>query len=347
MVCTFKKHILHFRQPAGTSRGWMQDKETYLLTGEERGQKAFGECNLFKGLSVDDRNGYENKLREVCARLPQERENILPSLKDWPSIAFGVETLLLDIRHGCNQVIFPDAFTNDTFTIPTNGLIWMGNKEEMIRRVDEKLEHGYDCIKLKIGGINFEEEIAILKYIRNRAGKENVSLRLDANGAFSPTDALKKIETLAAFDIQYIEQPIKAGQWQAMAEIVRRSPIPIALDEELIGVHAIEQKKQLIEAIAPNVLILKPALLGGFAACDEWKELVKMIPGAYCVVTSALESNIGLNAIAQYTAKSNPVMAQGLGTGQLYTNNIPAPYDLDAAGLHFNPQKKWNFSLLS
>ena len=347
MHCTFKKYNLHFKQPAGTSRGWLRDKETYFLIADVNGQKAYGECNLFKGLSADDRVGYEDKLKQVCQRLPIERENMLSSLQDWPSIAFGVETLLLDMKYGFGQVIFPEAFANGAFTIPTNGLIWMGDQKQMMRSIDEKLEQGYDCIKLKIGGINFEDEIAILKYLRSKAGKAKVSLRLDANGAFSQEEALKKIETLSAFDIQYLEQPIKAGQWQAMARIVKQSPIPIALDEELIGMDTLEKKKQLVDTIAPQVLILKPALLGGFAACDEWVKLLRETSDSYCIVTSALESNIGLNAIAQYTAKSNPELAQGLGTGQLYTNNITAPYDLDASGLHYNSQKKWNFSLLS
>lgn len=347
MHCTFSKYTLHFKQPAGTSRGWMRDKETYLLIAEVNGRKAYGECNLFKGLSSDDREGYEEKLEDICQRIPDEKENVLSSLRDWPSIAFGVETLLLDLKNGCNQIIFPDAFVDDTFTIPTNGLIWMGDKEQMMQRVDQKLGLGYSCIKLKIGGIHFDDEIAILKYIRSRTGKDKVNLRLDANGAFSTEDALKKIETLAAFDIQYIEQPIKAGHWDAMAEIVRHSSIPVALDEELIGIHSLNEKKKLIETIAPEVLILKPALLGGFAACDQWRELSQLIPESYCIVTSALESNIGLNAIAQYTALSNPVLAQGLGTGQLYTNNIPSPYDLDVDGLHFNSSKNWDFTPLT
>lgn len=347
MHCTFKKYTLNFKQPAGTSRGWLRDKKTYFLIAEVNGRKAYGECNLFKGLSADDRDDYEEKLANVCERIPRVKENFLSSLNDWPSIAFGVETLLLDIKNGCNQIIFPEVFIKNTFSIPTNGLIWMGNKEEMMMRVDEKLEKGYTCIKLKIGGINFGDEVSILQYIRSKASKEKVSLRLDANGAFSSEDALNKIEILSQFGIQYIEQPIKAGHWKAMADIVKKSAIPIALDEELIGVNSFNEKKKLLETIVPQVLILKPALLGGFAACDEWKILLKEVPGSYCIVTSALESNIGLNAIAQYTTKSKPELAQGLGTGQLYTNNIPAPYDLDADGLHFNSSKKWNFSPLS
>ncbi len=347
MHCTFKKYTLYFKQPAGTSRGWLRDKDTYILIADVNGRKAYGECNLFKGLSADDRDGYEDKLKEVCERLPLEGEKILSSLQDWPSIAFGVEMLLLDVKNGCKQIIFPEVFSDNTFTVPTNGLIWMGDRAQMMKRVDEKLGKGYKCIKLKIGGINFEEEVGILAYIRSKADGKKVNLRLDANGAFAPGKALKKIEALAAFGIQHIEQPIKAGQWNAMAELVRYSPIPIALDEELIGVHSLEEKRRLMATIAPKVLILKPALLGGFAACDKWRMLLKDVPDSYCIVTSALESNIGLNAIAQYTAKSNPKEAQGLGTGQLYTNNIPAPYDLDATGLHFNPSKNWDFTLLT
>lgn len=345
MDCSFKKYTLHFKKPGGTSRGILYDKETYIISLEENGLTAFGECNLFKGLSADDRENYEEKLAEVCQRLQKERENILPELISWPSLYFGVETLLHDLNNGCRQIIFPKAFSQNTFTIPTNGLIWMGSRESMLKQIDAKLESGYRCIKLKIGAIDFRQELELVQYIRNRVDAHQVELRLDANGAFSPEKALKKLRVLADYDIRYIEQPIKAGQWKAMASLIKESPIPIALDEELIGIYSLDQKKQLMEKLKPEVLILKPALLGGFAACDEWKNLLATFGNGINVVTSALESNIGLNAIAQYVAADPSELAQGLGTGQLYNNNIPAPYDLDANGLHYNPSKKWDFSL--
>lgn len=345
MVCNFKKYRLHFKKPSGTSRGILLYKDTYILKLSNGIKTAFGECNLFKNLAVDDREDYEEKLREVCLRLPVEKENLLNDLIEWPSIKFGVETLLMDWENGGRQIIFPQSVMDKGFTIPINCLIWMGSKEEMKAQITNKLQSGYTCIKLKIGAIDFAAELELLRYIRKQYAAREVEIRVDANGAFEFEEAKEKLKRISEFEVNYIEQPIKAGQWQEMAELVENSQVKIALDEELIGVFDFESKLKLIETISPRVLILKPALHGGFNSCDEWKKLIESQSGNW-VVTSALECNIGLNSIAQYAAQNITQIPQGLGTGQLFTNNIPSPYTIDAGGLHYHADITWDFSLL-
>lgn len=345
MECSFKKYTLQFKEPGGTSRGTLLQKDTYfiqILAGEKR---ALGECNLFKNLSSDDRPGYEEKLAAVCNRLLKEQEGLLEELTDWPSIRMGAETALRDLQNGCRRVIFKEAGCENGFTIPINGLIWMGTQEKMKERILSKIEQGYTNIKLKIGGIDFEKELTLLSFLREAASGKSMSIRLDANGAFTPGNALEKLKRLSAFDIEYIEQPIRPGQWQEMAMLISKSPVKIALDEELIGIHTPEQKKNLIDTLQPPLLILKPALTGGFTSCDEWMELALNRGGDF-VITSALESNIGLNSIAQYAATKRLRRPQGLGTGQLFTNNFPSPYLTDAQGLHYNPAQNWDLSQL-
>lgn len=345
MQCVFKKYNLHFKEPGGTSRGVLYDKLTYFLILKDNGRFAIGECNLFKGLSSDDREGYEEKLLEVCNRLPSEKEKILADLIEWPSIAFGVETLLRDWKNGCRRIIFPEAFSGNTFSVPVNGLIWMGTEDEMLTRIDLNITSGFKCVKLKIGAIDFQKEINLIQYIRSRYDRHDIEIRLDVNGAFSPDEALEKIKLLHPFRIKYIEQPIRAGQLNEMAALIKKSPIPIALDEELIGKHNNTEKEKLIEHLRPEVLILKPALTGGFGSCDFYRKLMNET-GGYCVVTSALESNIGLNAIAQYTAILHPKIPQGLGTGKLFTNNIPSPYLLNPGVLQFSKDHTWDIKQL-
>lgn len=345
MNCHFIKYVLHFVKPGGTSRGILRDKETYILLLQDGERTAYGECNLFRGLSSDDRMGYEKKLMEVCLRLPEEKNELLNELSNWPSIYMGVETVLKDWENGCRQIIFPEGITGQGFTVPINGLIWMGSKEEMKKQIADKLEKGYTSIKLKIGAIDFETEIELLQFIRKQFPGEEVEIRVDANGAFGYKEAEEKIKRISSFNIHYIEQPIQPGQWQEMARLAEDMPVKIALDEELIGIRAFAEKQQLLQTISPQVLILKPALVGGFQSCDEWRNLIESQKGIW-VITSALESNIGLNAIAQYTALEIPELAQGLGTGQLYTNNFPSPYSVDALGLHYDCNKAWDFNLL-
>lgn len=320
----YSRYLLHFKEDAGTSRGVLKEKETFFVkVWDESCPEVFGmgECALFRGLSADDRKNYEEKLEEVCQRIEEVK---MEELEEWSSIRFGVEMALQDLAMGGCQLYFPSAFTEGRQAIEINGLIWMGDKSTMLQRIQQKLEAGFHCIKLKIGAIDFEAELSLLQYIRERFSCEKVELRVDANGAFAPEEAMSKLEALAAFGLHSIEQPIRQGQWEEMAHLCRETPIPIALDEELIGVYGRKKKLELLEKVQPQYIILKPALCGGFSGAREWIELAEK-RGIGWWVTSALESNIGLNALAQWVATLGNPMPQGLGTGQLYTNNLWSP----------------------
>ena len=320
----YSRYLLHFKEDAGTSRGVLKEKETFFVkVWDESCPEVFGmgECALFRGLSADDRKNYEEKLEEVCQRIEEVK---MEELEEWSSIRFGVEMALQDLAMGGRQLYFPSAFTEGRLAIEINGLIWMGDKSTMLQRIQQKLEAGFHCIKLKIGAIDFEAELSLLQYIRERFSCEKVELRVDTNGAFAPEEAMSKLEALAAFGLHSIEQPIRQGQWEEMAHLCRETPIPIALDEELIGVYGRKKKLELLEKVQPQYIILKPALCGGFSGAREWIELAEK-RGIGWWVTSALESNIGLNALAQWVATLGNPMPQGLGTGQLYTNNLWSP----------------------
>lgn len=320
----YSRYLLHFKEDAGTSRGVLKEKETFFVkVWDESCPEVFGmgECALFRGLSADDRKNYEEKLEEVCQRIEEVK---MEELEEWSSIRFGVEMALQDLAMGGRQLYFPSAFTEGRQAIEINGLIWMGDKSTMLQRIQQKLEAGFHCIKLKIGAIDFEAELSLLQYIRERFSCEKVELRVDTNGAFAPEEAMSKLEALAAFGLHSIEQPIRQGQWEEMAHLCRETPIPIALDEELIGVYGRKKKLELLEKVQPQYIILKPALCGGFSGAREWIELAEK-RGIGWWVTSALESNIGLNALAQWVATLGNPMPQGLGTGQLYTNNLWSP----------------------
>ena len=320
----YSRYLLHFKEDAGTSRGVLKEKETFFVkVWDESCPEVFGmgECALFRGLSADDRKNYEEKLEEVCLRIEEVK---MEELEEWSSIRFGVEMALQDLAMGGCQLYFPSAFTEGRQAIEINGLIWMGDKSTMLQRIQQKLEAGFHCIKLKIGAIDFEAELSLLQYIRERFSCEKVELRVDANGAFAPEEAMSKLEALAAFGLHSIEQPIRQGQWEEMAHLCRETPILIALDEELIGVYGRKKKLELLEKVQPQYIILKPALCGGFSGAREWIELAEK-RGIGWWVTSALESNIGLNALAQWVATLGNPMPQGLGTGQLYTNNLWSP----------------------
>ncbi|WP_026207529.1 o-succinylbenzoate synthase [Butyricimonas synergistica] len=341
----YSKYILRFKQPSGTSRGVLTEKETWFIKVWDSKQPeifGLGECAVFRGLGADDRPGYEDKLKEVCLRI---NEIDPPSLSEWSSIRFGVETALADLENGGKRLIFPSTFTEGGETIEINGLIWMGDRETMRQRIVEKLDAGFHCIKLKIGAIDFESELNLLHAIRSQFSKEMVELRVDANGAFSPEEAPRKLEQLARYDIHSIEQPIRQGQWQAMSRLCRNTPIPIALDEELIGINESHQKIEMLDTICPQYIILKPSLAGGFAGSQEWIDLSRERNIGWWV-TSALESNIGLNAIAQWTFTLHASMPQGLGTGQLYTNNIPSPLEQTGSTIRYCPTSKWETDLI-
>jgi len=310
----------------------MKVKDTFILRVHETDRPdivGIGECALFKGLSSEDTPEYNATLQRWCA----DPEGELPEIS---SIRFGFETAMASLRADGRSKLFATPFTSEKAPIQINGLVWMGTKREMLSRIAQKLDAGFHCIKIKIGGINFDEELELLAHIRQEFSADRIELRLDANGAFHPDNALQNLQRLADFDIHSIEQPIKAGQWEDMAFLCSTSPIPIALDEELIGFHSDEYKHQLLETIHPSYIILKPSLCGGFRQADQWIKLATDA-GISWWATSALESNIGLNAIAQWVSTYNPVIPQGLGTGALYTNNFPSPLQLEGDLMYFRP----------
>lgn len=345
MKAAYEKYTLRFKNPATTSRNTMTEKETYFIKiwDEENPRKfGVGEAAIFRGLSADDTPGYEEKLREVCTKIDKIDKT---DLSRWSSIRFGVETALADYYGGGTRMLYDTPFSRGESGIRINGLIWMGNKEEMKNRIAEKLAAGVKCMKLKIGGIDFESELTLISEIRKNFSPLDLELRLDANGAFKPEEALKKLATLSRYSIHSIEQPIAAGQWRQMARICAESPIPVALDEELIGVEETACKKALLDTISPQYIILKPTLCGGFSGADEWIKLSEERKTGWWA-TSALESDIGLNAIAQWVTSHPVKMPQGLGTGMLYTNNIPSPLRCKGDMLMLDKNGTWNLSIL-
>lgn len=346
MKACFTKHTLEFKRPAGTSRGVLHLKETWLLLLREGERIGLGECNMFRGLSHDDRPDYEEELRRVCHRIGQGGLPTEAELTDWPSIRFGLEQAQLSLEADRPFEPIPSDFTRGKGSIPINGLVWMGDEHFMREQVHQKLEEGFDCIKMKIGALDFPTELGILKDIRSDWGPEKITLRVDANGAFTPIEARRVLEELEPLSIHSIEQPIKAGQWDQMAELCQWSPVPIALDEELIGIHEASEKSRLLEHIRPPYIILKPSLLGGFAASEEWISRVLELGGDYWV-TSALESNLGLNAIAQWTYTRMPRLPQGLGTGGLFINNFPCPLRVAKGTLKIGVEENWDLHYFS
>lgn len=342
MNASYKKHLLHFKKPGGTSRGVLHTKETWFLEIHDKNRKGIGECGLLRSLSVDDRPDYEAKLKWVCDNIDLGKGALYERLTEFPSIQAGLETAFLSLKAKDPFILFPSAFTNGKASIPINGLVWMGDKEFMHTQIREKIDTGFKCIKMKIGAIDFDTELELLTSIRKEFSPDEIELRVDANGAFAPAEALEKLKRLSAMELHSIEQPIKAGQWEEMASLCEKTPLPIALDEELIGVFGLEEKKALLQTIKPQYIILKPSLIGGFRGSDSWIELAEE-QGCGWWITSALESNIGLNAIAQYTFTKNNPMPQGLGTGSLFTNNITSPLEVKGQYLSYNRSLEWNY----
>lgn len=343
MTASYKKYILNFKRPSGTSRGVLTEKETWFIKISDGGSFGIGECGILRNLSYDDRPGYEDKLRWVCENIQLGEEKLWEELRDFPSIQFGVEMAFRSLRAEDPCLLFPSEFTRGEKSIPINGLIWMGDKDFMKKQISEKIEAGFNCIKLKIGAIDFETELDLLKSIRENFSAEEIELRVDANGAFSPENALEKLQKLSKYELHSIEQPIRQGQIKAMAGLCEKTPLPIALDEELIGVTDVTEKRKLIQTIRPQFAIFKPSLIGGFMGTLEWKEICKKNRVAWWI-TSALESNIGLNAIAQWTYTLDPELPQGLGTGGLYTNNFESPLEVKNGNIHYNPAKDWEIN---
>lgn len=344
MKATYKKYILDFKQASGTSRGVLRTKETYFIILENKGKLGYGETGLFRGLSADDRPDYEEKLQWTCDNISLGLTTLLIELLEFPSIQFGLEQAFLSLESSTGFDLFPSDFTQGKDTIDINGLIWMGEPSFMQEQIAAKLEAGFNTIKMKIGAIDFETEIKLLTSIREKYSSEQITLRVDANGAFTPENALEKLERLAVLDIHSIEQPIQQGQTKAMQELCLKTSVPIALDEELIGVFQYEKKQQLLETIQPQYIILKPSLVGGIHGSNEWIALANQQNIPYWI-TSALESNIGLNAITQYTYTLDTNLPQGLGTGSLYTNNIESPLEVEKGKIQYNTNKEWKINI--
>ncbi|WP_410880117.1 o-succinylbenzoate synthase [Myroides sp. DW712] len=340
MKATYSKYILQFKRPSGTSRGIMTEKETWLLKLEKNGKIGIGECGILRSLSFDDRPDYEAKLKWVVDHIHLGKEVLWEELRDWPSIQFGIEQAFMSLASDTPYLLFPSAFTRGEQAIPINGLIWMGEQSFMKEQIDEKLAQGFSCVKLKIGAIDFDAELHLLRNIRKQYTVDQIELRVDANGGFTKAEAPAKLKQLAQLNLHSIEQPIKQQQIQDMAKLCQTTELPIALDEELIGVTTYDAKRALLEAIRPQYIILKPSLVGGFRGSQEWIELAEHLQIKWWI-TSALESNIGLNAIAQWTFTLNNSMPQGLGTGALYTNNIEAPLEVKQGKLWYNPALPW------
>ena len=319
---------LHFKQPAGTSRGVYTTRRVWYLhltSDSQPGREGIGECAPLPNLSCDDLPHYEQLLSSLCQEAAQSGIDY-ERLRPYPSILFGLETAFRHFERGTAS-LWDTPFSRGEQGIPINGLIWMGSYTQMLSQIEAKMQAGFRCIKLKIGAINFEEELSLLKMIRRHFSAKEIELRVDANGAFSPAEALEKLQRLSELDLHSIEQPIRAGQWDSMARLSQLSPLPIALDEELIGVHSISRKKELLETIHPQYIILKPSLHGGLRGSQEWIAAASQL-GIGWWITSALESNIGLNAIAQWCATLHNPLPQGLGTGALFTDNIPMPLEV-------------------
>ena len=338
MQATIVPYTLQFKQPAGTSRGvYLTRKVWYVvLTSIDNPQHyGIGECAPLPNLSCDDLPYYESILKAACLKLQNTGAIDYNALKTYPSILFGLESAL---RHYNSEsyALWNTSFSRGECGIRINGLIWMGEYKKMLEQISTKLETGFRCIKLKIGAIDFEQELSLLKHIRSNFSNDELTLRVDANGAFFPKEAMEKLKRLSEFDIHSIEQPIRAGQWEEMAKLTACSPIPIALDEELIGINDLKDKKKLLKTIQPQYIILKPSLHGGLSGSEEWIYEAGNA-GVDWWITSALESNIGLNVIAQWTASLDTKLPQGLGTGSLFTNNITMPLEIRKDSLWFNP----------
>ncbi len=323
----------------------MTQKETWFIVLEHDGEQGLGECGLLRGLSYDDHTDYEEKLKWLCDNINLDRAILLESLEDFPSIKFGLEQALLSLKSKNLFHLYESDFIDNEKPIPINGLVWMGDKAFMFNQIKQKLREGFPCIKMKIGAIDFDTEIALLQTIRKEFSKNEIELRVDANGAFNPKNALDKLGRLSELEIHSIEQPIKQGQWDEMAALCENSPIPIALDEELIGIQDVTKQQRLIQTIQPQYIILKPSLVGGFENSERWINLAEHNQCGWWV-TSALESNVGLNAIAQWTATLDADMPQGLGTGSLFTNNFESPLQVTDGQLFYRKGVSWPNDLI-
>jgi o-succinylbenzoate synthase len=349
LQASFTKKVFHFNFTARTSRGRMNDRTSWFIKVWDESQPGIfgiGECAPLPGLSIDAKPDYEEVLQRVINGVPsislqantllQDARKLVPT--GYPSIVFGLETALIDLKNGGERKFFNNSFLQSK-PVPINGLVWMGDLDVMLQQASIKIDDGFKCIKIKVGGLNFEKECDIIQYIRKKYFRDEIELRLDANGSFKPEEALYKLNDLSRFKIQSIEQPIKPGLPE-MEELCRKSPIPVVLDEELIGVDLVEDKKKLLERIKPQFIIIKPSLIGGIQSSEEWISIANA-QGVGWWMTSALESNIGLNAICQFTANYPVSIPQGLGTGMLYDDNIQSPLEVVRGEILYNPKLSW------
>ncbi len=349
MKISYYKHLLKFNFEAGTSRGILTERYTYIIRIEKDGIIGWGEASPLKGLSIDFIPNFENHLTEVLNRVKkmshptslQEVDSLLDNLKldSLPAIRFGLEQAMISILAEGNFNYFNCPFI-DGNKIPINGLIWMGKKGFMLDQAKTKFDSNFNCIKMKVGAIDRRDELEVLNYLRSLGSEKELTIRIDANGAFSTENVLDRLEEYSQFNIHSIEQPIKSGDWKSMSQVCKNSPIPVALDEELIGISSKDQKEELLDQIAPPYIILKPTLLGGFKHTSEWIELAEQRNIRWWI-TSALESNIGLNAICQYSSWKKVSMPQGLGTGSLYHNNFDSPLTVNQGHIHYDQSKNW------
>ncbi|MFO7933537.1 MAG: o-succinylbenzoate synthase [Bacteroidales bacterium] len=342
MQASYTSYTLEFDRPAGTSRGVLHRKQSWFvkLTGGE--VTGIGEVSFFPGLSVEDPDEIEHRIGHVCRLISRGEADPRSPLPAMPGLQFALETALLDLDRGGTRMLYPSEFTRGQKGIPINGLIWMGDRTYMLEQIRTKLESGFRVLKMKVGALDPEQEYGVLARVRREYSPKELEIRLDANGAWSPEEAPEKLKRLSGFGIHSIEQPISPGQTEAMAALCAARIIPVALDEELIGLRSVAMKS-MIEAIRPSFIILKPGLLGGFSVAREWIRLAAGV-GAGWWVTSALESNVGLSAIAQWVSALEPVLTQGLGTGRIYRNNIPSPLEMEGDRLWYRPEKEWDLS---
>jgi|TARA_B110000971_G_C20000410_1_gene496533 O-succinylbenzoate synthase len=343
MKAYYFKHLLKFKTPGGTSRGILNDKESWFIVIVDGENYGIGECSLIAGLSPDSNLTFEFKLKQVCEKI-QSGLNPSCDLEDYPSILFGLETALLSFQSSNPFVFSESKLTSGNDSISINGLIWMGEKSFMKKQIKDKIESGFNCIKIKIGALDFNLECELLSAIRSEYSDSDVEIRVDANGSFKPVSCLEKLERLSEYKIHSIEQPIKARQWHEMASLCEKSPLLIALDEELIGITDEKERKKLLYEINPAYIILKPSLIGGTKKADEWIHLAESLNIKWWS-TSALESNIGLNAISQWVYNKAPFLKQGLGTGELFLNNIESPYFVEKGSLKYRFEKSWSTDL--
>lgn len=348
LKASFVKYPLQFIKPSGTSRGILTTKESYFLKiwdAEKPDLFGIGEASIIEGLSIDKSELISEQLDLLCQNINSPIEELLDQNRSFPSIIMALEMALLDLRNGGKQIWFNSPIVKHNLPVRINGLIWMGSQKEMLDQIERKLALGFSCLKLKIGAIDFNSELEVLISIRSNFDEHELEIRVDANGAFSAKEALSKLDALSKFDLHSIEQPIKQGQWDNMAELCLRSPLPIALDEELIGLSSVEEKTRCLEIINPQYIILKPSLVGGFNSTTEWIEAAGKMSIPWWI-TSALESNIGLAAITQFTSQFYNPLPQGLGTGQLYSNNVESPLELQGENLFYNLNNTWDLSKL-